>query len=141
MKQVFHAGGRAGYGSILRMVPDEKFAVIVLANRTAAVMGRTSDAATATVVAQGPAPREPASKPFRDGSKPFEGTFECPKTLKVSLYTLGVLQMKHGFMRAPLKRRPDGLFTDSVLVVAVTRGEGGSVDFLHTELHTLARVK
>jgi len=141
VKRVFHTGGRAGYGSILRMAPDEKFAVIVLANRTAALMGRTADAATAVFVAQGPVSPEPASKPFRNGSGPFEGTFECPKPLKLKLYTLGVLQMKHGFMRAPLKRREDGLFTDSVLVLAVTRGADGRVDYLHTELHTLARVK
>ena len=123
------------------MVPEEKFAVIVLANRTAAVMGRTADAAIAAYVAQGPPAPEPASRPFRDGAGPFEGTFECPKPLTLKLYTLGVLQMKHGFMRAPLKRRADGLFTDSVLVVAVTRGADGRVDYLHTELHTLARVK
>ena len=141
VKRVFHTGGRAGYGSILRMAPDEKFAVIVLANRTAAVMSRTADAATSVFVAQGPPAPEPASRPFRDGAGPFEGTFECPKPLTLKLYTLGVLQMKHGFMRAPLKRRADGLFTDSVLVVAVTRGADGRVEYLHTELHTLARVK
>jgi CubicO group peptidase (beta-lactamase class C family) len=140
-KHVFHTGGRAGYGSILRMVPGEKFAVIVLANRTAAVMSRTADAATAVFVAQGPPAPEPASRPFRDGAGPFEGTFECPKPLTLKLYILGVLQMKHGFMRAPLKRRADGLFTDSVLVLAVTRGADGRAEYLHTELHTLARVK
>ncbi|MBK9063031.1 MAG: beta-lactamase family protein [Acidobacteria bacterium] len=138
-RHVFHTGGRAGYGSILRMVPDEKFAVVVLANRTSAVMGRTADAATAAFVAQGPAAPQATSKPFRNDAAPFEGTFECPMPLKVELYTRGVLHLKRGFMRAPLNRRSDGLFTDSVLVLAVTRGPDGRVDYLHTELHTLAR--
>ncbi|MEO8056516.1 MAG: serine hydrolase domain-containing protein [Acidobacteriota bacterium] len=141
VRQVFHAGGRAGYGSIVRMAPEEKTAVIVLANRTSAVMGRTADAALPVAMAPGPASSAPESLPFRDGAADFEGTFECRKPVKVELYTRGVLQMKHGFMRAPLNRRSDGLYSDSVLVLAVTRGAGGRVDWLHTELHTLARVE
>ncbi|HQQ77331.1 MAG TPA: serine hydrolase domain-containing protein [Thermoanaerobaculia bacterium] len=141
VRQAFHTGGRAGYGSIVRMAPDQKVAVIVFANRTSAVMGRTANAALGAVEAPGPASTAPSSKPFREGAADFEGTFECRKPLKLELYRLGVLQVKHGFMRAPLRRRQDGLYTDSVLVLAATRGPGGRVDYLHTELHTLARVE
>lgn len=42
---VQHGGSRAGYGSTIRMAPDQKVAVIVLANRTGSGLARTASKA------------------------------------------------------------------------------------------------
>jgi CubicO group peptidase (beta-lactamase class C family) len=40
-----HGGNRAGYGSLIRMAPDDKLAVILLMNLTGATMPKTADKA------------------------------------------------------------------------------------------------
>ena len=40
-----HNGNRLGYGSLIRMVPEHRFAVIILANKTGATFRRTADKA------------------------------------------------------------------------------------------------
>jgi CubicO group peptidase (beta-lactamase class C family) len=39
-----HGGSRAGYGSLIQMVPDQNFAVIILANRSGASLPKLADA-------------------------------------------------------------------------------------------------
>jgi CubicO group peptidase (beta-lactamase class C family) len=41
---VEHGGSRAGYGSTIRMAPEQKFAVIIVANRSGSGMPRLADA-------------------------------------------------------------------------------------------------
>jgi len=41
---VEHGGSRSGYGSTIRMAPDRKFAVIIVANRTGSGMPKLADA-------------------------------------------------------------------------------------------------
>jgi CubicO group peptidase (beta-lactamase class C family) len=41
---VQHGGSRAGYGSTIRMVPEQKFAVIIVANRSGSGMPKLADA-------------------------------------------------------------------------------------------------
>jgi CubicO group peptidase (beta-lactamase class C family) len=52
---VQHNGSRSGYGSVMRMFPDQKVGVIVLANRTGASLTQTADAALATALGPRPA--------------------------------------------------------------------------------------
>ncbi len=40
---VEHGGSRAGYGSLIRMAPERKFAVIIVANRTGASLPKLAD--------------------------------------------------------------------------------------------------
>jgi CubicO group peptidase (beta-lactamase class C family) len=44
VRWVEHAGSRAGYGSLIRMAPDRKFAVIITANRTGSSLPKLADA-------------------------------------------------------------------------------------------------
>ncbi len=55
---VAHAGSRSGYGSEIRMAPQEKVAVIVTANRTGASLPKLVDA-----VCEAMLPLEPRSRP------------------------------------------------------------------------------
>ena len=59
-----HGGSRSGYGSLIRMLPDQKAAVIVLANRNGASLSRTATAALESVVALPPVVTATAAKPI-----------------------------------------------------------------------------
>lgn len=63
---VEHGGSRAGFGSMIRMVPRERAAVIVLANRTGASLPRTAARALESVLAIGPdtTTRRPETQPL-----------------------------------------------------------------------------
>ncbi|HEU0180003.1 MAG TPA: serine hydrolase domain-containing protein [Blastocatellia bacterium] len=45
VRMVEHNGARSGYGSIIRMVPDHRFAVIILVNRTGGSLSKTAEKA------------------------------------------------------------------------------------------------
>jgi CubicO group peptidase (beta-lactamase class C family) len=59
-----HGGSRSGYGSLIRMLPDEKAAVIVLANRNGASLTRTATAGLEAVVPLPASAITPAAKPI-----------------------------------------------------------------------------
>jgi CubicO group peptidase (beta-lactamase class C family) len=62
---VEHGGSRAGYGSTIRMAPDRKFAVIIVANRSGSGMPNLADAISESVLALDPkSEREPATHPL-----------------------------------------------------------------------------
>ena len=48
---VEHGGSRAGYGSTIRMAPDRKFAVIIVANRSGSGMPKLADAISDSMLA------------------------------------------------------------------------------------------
>jgi CubicO group peptidase (beta-lactamase class C family) len=54
VKWVEHGGSRAGYGSTIRMVPERKFAVIIVANRTGSAMLKLADAISEEMLALEP---------------------------------------------------------------------------------------
>ena len=60
VRWVQHNGSRAGYGSLIRMVPEQRFAVIILANRTGSDLPKLADA-----ICDGMLPLEPKPKDER----------------------------------------------------------------------------
>jgi CubicO group peptidase (beta-lactamase class C family) len=65
MHWVEHGGSRAGYGSTIRMAPERKFAVIIVANRSGSGMPKLADAISESVLALDPkSEREPSTHPL-----------------------------------------------------------------------------
>jgi CubicO group peptidase (beta-lactamase class C family) len=59
---VEHGGSRAGYGSTIRMAPEQKFAVIIVANRSGSGMPKLADAISEAMLALDPkSETEPAT--------------------------------------------------------------------------------
>jgi CubicO group peptidase (beta-lactamase class C family) len=50
VKWVQHDGSRAGYGSLIRMAPSQRFAVIIVANRTGASLPKLAKAISETML-------------------------------------------------------------------------------------------
>ena len=61
IRWVEHGGSRAGYGSTIRMAPDRKFAVIIVANRSGSGMPKLADAISEAMLPLEPKPPEPAT--------------------------------------------------------------------------------
>lgn len=53
-----HEGTRSGYGTLVPMVPEQRFAVIILANRSGAHLSKTAEKAAEMMIALGPKPVE-----------------------------------------------------------------------------------
>ena len=138
---VFHTGSRNGYGSILRMVPENKFGVVVLANRSGAIMGATADVATEMFVALQNGNEEAQFSYIREDADQYLGEFECPPNIKVELFLSGILHMKRGMERVPVRKYSDSKYTNSIVPFTVTRGIDGRVEYIHAELHTLKRIE
>jgi CubicO group peptidase (beta-lactamase class C family) len=54
-----HSGSRSGYGSIVRMCPAKKFAIIILCNKTGANLAPVTDLAAELVLGLSAAPAQP----------------------------------------------------------------------------------
>jgi CubicO group peptidase (beta-lactamase class C family) len=64
VRWVEHGGSRAGYGSNIRMAPDRKFAVIVVANRSGSGMPKLVDAISEAMLPLEPKPERPPARPL-----------------------------------------------------------------------------
>ena len=58
VRWVQHNGSRAGYGSAIRMAPEKRFAVIIVANRTGSDLPKLADAVCDEMLALGPKPKD-----------------------------------------------------------------------------------
>lgn len=88
VRMLQHGGSRTGYGSLIWMAPDERCAVIVLANRSGAGMSRTADKAMETMIALAPRPAEekPPEMPLTDADRTsWPGIYFHPPSQKVEI--------------------------------------------------------
>jgi CubicO group peptidase (beta-lactamase class C family) len=150
-----HGGSRSGYGSIIRMLPDQHVAVIVLANRNGASLSRTAARALELVTSFRPPATEPATQPV---PKPtpltagevaeYAGAYSQTAKPDVELVIKdGQLFFRSG-TAAPLPVmkldsrhlavvRPGGT---APLEVTITRGHDGKTLYLHQGTRALRRI-
>lgn len=97
MRSVEHGGSRAGYGSLIRMLPAQRVAVIILANRSGANLPATADALIGSLVKLAPERPRPAAHAIQtSGAAGYAGTYRNGDS-KLSLYVRdGGLYMKTG---------------------------------------------
>lgn len=140
---VFHNGSRSGYGSIFRIIPQDDFAVIILANRTGALMSETADMLTKKFVQLDYSKddeKTSGSSNIQNGED-FIGDFICPEIAKIEFFMSGILHLKRDYHRAPVKKIGDDFYHDYIYPFTVTRNGYGKVDYIHMEYHTLKRIK
>jgi CubicO group peptidase (beta-lactamase class C family) len=83
LRWVSHGGSRTGYGSVMRMCPEKKFAVIILCNKTGASLPRVAQKASEIVLGITGPKREPRNKPLEISAAELEryaGTYSNGKT-------------------------------------------------------------
>jgi len=145
-----HGGSRSGYGSLIRMLPDQKAAVIVLANRGGASLSRTATRALELMVPLAPAVTEPAPKP---GSMTpaemaeYAGVYSQTAKPEVELFVKdGQLYFKSGTASLPVTRvgahrfaatRPGAAAPQEFML---TRGNDGKTLYLHRGTRALKKI-
>jgi CubicO group peptidase (beta-lactamase class C family) len=143
-----HTGRRAGYGSIIVIVPSKRFAYAALGNRTGAILERSGHAATKAFMPALPPPRrivEVETPMTTEDARRFAGTY-ANGALRVELIaTDSQLSMKLNGRVLPVKRTGPDRFRASgagpvETFVLVARNDG-QPEFLAAGAWALRRVE
>ncbi len=125
VRVVEHGGSRSGYGSVIRMVPEHRFAVIVLGNRTGVALNKTAYKAMELMLPLKPG--EAMSKldlPMsRSEMANCVGAFEQHGNRTEILIREGKLFLKQGSNELPVRRVGENRFS------ADSTGNAGPVEF------------
>lgn len=142
VRMLQHGGSRTGYGSLIWMAPDERCAVIVLANRSGAGMSRTAEKAMETMIALAPRPAEekPPEMPLTDADKTsWPGTYFHPPSQKVEIVLKeGKLFLRRGASELEIRKTGENRFTTSVpgstqdQRYVLVSGKDGTITYLFT---------
>jgi CubicO group peptidase (beta-lactamase class C family) len=145
-----HGGSRSGYGSLIRMLPDQKVGVVVLANRNGASLSRTATRALELMVPLAPAVTEPAQKPAALTAAEiadYAGAYSQTAKAEVELVAKdGQLFLKSNASLLPVSRVGANRFSvaragsSAPQEFTLTRGKDGKTLYLHQGTRALRRI-
>jgi CubicO group peptidase (beta-lactamase class C family) len=145
-----HGGSRSGYGSLVRMLPDQKVGVIVLANRNGASLSRTATRALELMVPVAAPVTEPAPKPVPltpAEIAEYAGAYSQTAKPDVELVAKdGQLLLKSGALSLPVSRLTATRFVvtrpgaTTPQEFTLTRGRDGKTLYLHQGTRALRRL-
>ena len=141
-----HGGSRLGSGSVVRLAPENHFAVIILANRTGAFLPKTLEKATELCLPlrreAGP-DRKPPRPLTRQEKERLVGTYiNHPDELSVEIFlNREALMIRSAGQNAasPLVQTGDGRFSFDGQEIAVIPGPGGIPTYVHLGGRALKR--
>lgn len=142
-----HGGSRIGFGSLVRIVPEHHFAVIIMANKSNGLLLRTLETATELAVPLKPAgarlPKEPIEM-TRAEMESYAGTYQnSPDYLRVELFVeegaLHLRQVGESAMSRVVKVG-DRLFMAGGQEFLLIPGSDGTPKSMHIAAHVLRRV-
>jgi CubicO group peptidase (beta-lactamase class C family) len=138
---VGHGGFSRGYGSMIQMVPERKFAVIVLTNKSGETMRKSLNKATELGLGlKDDQPAKPAAVAPLTPTEMSEyiGTYtHAPQVWEVSIKD-GKLSMKFDGKDYDMTKSGDRKFTfgaNNENEVVFVPGKSGKIEFLFTELY------
>jgi CubicO group peptidase (beta-lactamase class C family) len=148
VRVVEHGGSRSGYGSVIKMVPEHRFAVIVLGNRTGVSLNKTANKAMELMV--------PLTKLVDDAKLDLQmsssemvsyaGVYEQRGTRFEILVRDGKLLLKQGSNEMPVRKVGENRFSASPpgnaapLEFALVPGAGQKAEYLQIGLRAIKRV-
>jgi CubicO group peptidase (beta-lactamase class C family) len=147
VRVIEHGGSRVGYGSVIKLAPDQRFGVIVLANRSGVMLDRVADKAMELMLRLAPANEEaekelPMSQSEMAG---YVGLYAQGRVYYELFVKEGKLFGKQGTVEGQVKKIGDNRF---VLIAqggrqqfALVPGENGKAEYLHTSLRSARRVE
>lgn len=132
VRLIQHGGSRSGYGSMIRMVPERQFGLIVLANRSGASLPRTAQKAMDVVLAL-PAPTTdaagvPAPLTDKEMSAYAGGYSQGPRRMEV-VKKDGKLILKQGSRETEMRRTAGHQFAPGLFFVAAA---DGTIEYVHS---------
>jgi CubicO group peptidase (beta-lactamase class C family) len=142
-----HGGSRMGYGSMIRMIPEHRAAVIILTNRTGASLPETADKALellAPMQPKGPRPQKAALPISEDDARRVAGTYRNgDQTLEI-IAEAGKLYLKRpNNVKAPLVKRSEVRYAVEGMPgeIVIVAGQSGKIEYLNQGSRSLARIK
>lgn len=142
---VAHGGFSRGYGSMIQMVPERKFAVIVLTNKSGETLRRTLNKATEIALdlkEDKPEPLKPAPALTASAIEKYVGVYKGTTTWDVSLKE-GKLLVKNDGKEYGLTYKGDQKFSfgdENENELVFVAGKSGRIDFVFSELYSAKRV-
>jgi CubicO group peptidase (beta-lactamase class C family) len=132
---VEHSGARAGFGSVMRLLPDRHVGAIVLANRSGSNLNRTLDAAIAAVVGgtrETTTARSDATALTASDVAALEGRWTNGRASVVEFRPAdGGLTASVGTgTPMPVRRAADGRYLAGELPLSVISGKDGTTRYL-----------
>lgn len=139
---VQHGGSRTGYGSLIWMVPDKRFAVIILANRSGASLDKTAEKATEMFLplTPKPAPKPPPELPISEAEKAaWIGTYQNVPTEKIEIFSKeGRLFLRRATSELPIRKTGENQISAGVpgnprqVQFTIVQGRDGKTLYLHS---------
>lgn len=149
VRVVEHSGSIQGFGCLLKMAPDQRVAVIILANRTGAMLSQTAEKAFELMLPLTPKSKdkpEPALLMAESELDKYVGTYyHPPVSIEISAKE-GKLFLKAFGTEVPITKLGDNRFSfvspiDSQVQEFVTiPGTDGKIEYLHNSLRALKRI-
>jgi len=135
LQVVEHGGSRSGYGSIVRMVPSQRFGVVVLANRSGVSLTRTATAVIEAVLRPDPAPasRPRTPRPIEAAERGrYAGTYsQGGRQMTIAVNGDGLV-LRRGTRDTPLQKVGDLELTAGTTRYVFVLDPAGAVTFLHS---------
>jgi len=132
VRVIQHGGSRSGYGSMITMVPEKQFGVIVLANRSGASLPRTVQKAMSLVLALPEPVREPVPPVVKitdQEMSTYAGVYsQGPRKMEI-IKRDGKLFLKQGTRETELIRVGPHRFTSNLFFVTAA---DGTVEYLYS---------
>ena len=149
VRMVEHGGSRSGYGSVIKMVPDHRFAVIVLGNRTGVSLNKTAEKAMELML---PLKPKEVEKPQQELTMTpgemanYAGRYGQREVLIEILLKDGKLFLRQGPNERPISKIGENRF--AVASVADSRGleftlvpgTDGKAEYFHSGLRAARRM-
>jgi CubicO group peptidase (beta-lactamase class C family) len=132
VRLIQHGGSRSGYGSMIRIVPERQFGLIVLANRSGASLPRTAQKAMDLVLSL-PAPTTDAAgvpAPLTDKEmSAYAGVYsQGPRKMEI-VKKDGKLLLKQGSREVEMRRTAAHQFAPGLFFVTAA---DGTIEYVHS---------
>jgi len=149
VRVIEHGGSRSGYGSVIKMAPDHRFAVIILGNRTGVALNKTAEKAMELML---PLKPKEAANPKQElmmtaaEMANYVGKYGKREVSVEILLKDGKLILKQGADELAIARIGENRFaasrpTDSRnMEFALVLGPDGKAEYFHNGLRAARRI-
>jgi hypothetical protein len=143
VRVVEHGGSRSGYGSVIKMAPDHRFAVIVLGNRTGVALNKTAEKAMELMLplkpkeAETPKQEQPMTAAEMAN---YAGKYGQREVSVEILLKDGKLFLKQGPTETPIRKVGENRFAAAALSSStpmeftLVPGADGKAEYFHAGL-------
>ena len=147
MRLLRHGGGRLGYGSLIVVAPEKRFAVILLANQTDAMFNQAAEKALELMLPLAPKPGLAATVPMKAAEMAnYVGVYSDPPGRVEILTRDGQLLLAAFGFTVPLSKTADNRFlitpplSSQIEEITLIPGSDGGTEYLRRGGRTYRRV-